>query len=91
VGNTNDWEILYSLECAKVNSVELLIHKELSRYQIKGNQYGNTESKEIFRCSYQKTREFVDKVIAENDINIIKQNSYVFNTDKYKFRNLISK
>jgi hypothetical protein len=91
VGNTNDWEIVYSIKCAKVNSVELLVHTELSKYQIKGDHYGITESKEIFRCGYEKARELVDKVIAENDIKIIEQKSYVFNTDKFKFRNLINK
>jgi len=86
VGNTNDWEIIYSIRCTKVNSVELLIHNELRMYQ-----YGFTESKEIFRCSYQKAKEMVDKVILENHIVPIEEKVYSVNTEKYKFRNLISK
>tara|TARA_A100000171_G_scaffold46743_1_gene51912 strand:+ start:470 stop:1084 length:615 start_codon:yes stop_codon:yes gene_type:complete len=90
VGNTNDWEIVYSIKCPKANSVELLIHAELNRYQVKGDLYGNTESKELFRCSYHKVRELVDKVIAENNIKLIEKKSYITNTDKYRFRNLVS-
>ena len=91
VGNTDDWKILYSIKCAKVNSVELLLHKGLKKYQIKGNYYGTTESKEIFRCSYHKAKELLERTIENNNIKIIEKKSYSFNKEKYQFRNLITK
>ena len=90
VGNTNDWEILYSIKCAKANSVELSLQKELIKYQVKGDFYGDTESKELFRCSYQKAKEIMDEFITHNKVKIIEQKSYVQNKEKYKFRNLRS-
>jgi len=91
VGNTKDWEIVYSIKCAKANAVELLIHKELSRYQVKGSQYGGTETKEIFRCSYQKAKEQLDKILSESNFKIMEKKTHVVNTTKFEFRNLVSK
>lgn len=91
VGNTDDWQILSTIKCLKANSIELLVHSELDKYRVQGDFYGETESKEIFRCSYQKAKEILDEVLKVNDVNIIEQKSYVSNTDKYKFRNLISR
>jgi len=91
VGNTDDWVILNSVKCAKANPIELLIHKELEKYQVKGNLYGKTESKKIFRCSYQKAKELLDNVLRANDVKVLEEKSYLSNKDKYKFRNLISK
>ena len=91
VGNTDDWLILSTIKCINANSIELLVHSELDKYRVQGDFYGETESKEIFRCSYQKAKELLDAVLKVNNIKIIEQESYVSNTDKYKFRNLISR
>ncbi len=90
VGNTNDWEMLYSIKCKKANPKEFSVQKELEKYQVKGDFYGETEAKELFRCSYQKAKDELDKFIDENKVKIIEQKSYIQNKEKYKFRNLIT-
>ncbi len=91
VGNTQDWEIISSIKCARANSIELLIHKKLEKYKVQGDYYGNTESKEIFRCSYEKAKELLDLILKEEKVKILEKKFYVGNEDRYKFRNLVSK
>jgi len=90
VGNTDDWEILSSIKCANASLIELSVQKELKKYQVKGDLYGETESKELFRCSFHKAKEIIDNFIIDNKLKIIEQKSYVQNKEKYKFRNLIN-
>ena len=91
VGNTQDWKMISSIKCAKANSIERKVHNNLAKYQIQGDFYGNTESREIFRCSYQKAKEILDHVLKENNVNVLEQKSYVSDVKEYRFRNLVRK
>jgi hypothetical protein len=90
VGNTDDWVIVSSVKCAKANVVELALHYKLEKYRVRGDLYGETESKEIFRCSYQKANELLKEVLKSNKTKLIEQKTYVLAKDRFKFRNLIS-
>ena len=90
VGNTNDWVVLKTFECIKVNFIELKIHKELEKYQISGDMYGDTESNELFRCSFEKANEIVKKIFNDENHEIIKETNLFYNKEKYSFKNLVN-
>jgi len=92
VGNTNDWVVLKMIKCHKVNSIEFEIHKELERYKVEGEIYGdNIESSEIFRCKYEKANEIIEYYFLKNNIVKLEQKTFVNNTEKYNnFRNIVN-
>lgn len=90
VGNTNDWVIIKSVKCDFANIHEFAIQELLKKYRVEGEKYGDTESREIFRCSYEKTNSTMENYFEENQIHKIETKIYFYNTDKYAFRNLIN-
>jgi hypothetical protein len=90
IGNTNDWQMISSVKCSQANNIELKVHSLLGKYQVKGEMYGSSEAKELFRCSYQKAKEILDSVLESNNIKLLESNNYIHNKEKYQFRNLIS-
>ncbi|MFS4469959.1 GIY-YIG nuclease family protein [Chryseobacterium sp. T20] len=90
VGNTNDWVLIKSIKCDFVNKHELAIHKLLKKYKIDGDKYGDTESTEIFRCSYEKANATLEQYFEENNIEKIETKTFLYNPEKYSFRNLIN-
>lgn len=90
VGNTNDWQMISSVKCSQANNIELQVHSLLVKYQVKGDLYGSTEAKELFRCSYQKAKDILDSVLQSNNVKLLESNNYIHNKEKFQFRNLIS-
>lgn len=92
VGNTNDWVILKSIKCDKVNIIEFDIHKELEKYKVEGEIYGDgIESSEIFRCKYEKANEVIENYFSKNNIEKKEQKTFIQNTEKYNnFRNIVN-
>lgn len=90
VGNTNDWVLIKSIKCDFANMHEFAIQELLRKYRIEGDKYGDVESQEIFRCSYEKANSTLEKYFEENEIPIIEKKTHLYNPEKYAFRNLIN-
>jgi hypothetical protein len=90
VGNTSDWVALKTFACEQVTSAENKIHSVLSKYKVAGDLYGITESKELFRCSFEKANEAVETVFKEHNQKIGQVSNIVFDKSKYAFKNLVS-
>ncbi|TRZ41665.1 GIY-YIG nuclease family protein [Robertkochia solimangrovi] len=91
VGQTDDWEVVKYYELLNGNKAELKIHKELEPYRVTGSTYGDTESRELFQCSYQKALEATEKIMKGMGIEPIKTKLLSHSLDKYNFRNLRKK
>lgn len=90
VGNTNDWVVIKSVKCDYANMHEFAIQELLRKYRIDGDKYGDTESREIFKCSYEKANLTLENYFDENQIQRIENKKHLYNTEKYEFRNLIN-
>jgi hypothetical protein len=90
VGNTNDWVALKTFDCIKVNFIEIKIHKEFEKYKISGDMYGDTESNELCRCSFEKANEIVKKVFNDERHEILKETNLFYNKEVYSFKNLVN-
>ncbi|WP_265129471.1 GIY-YIG nuclease family protein [Chryseobacterium oranimense] len=91
VGNTNDWVVIKSIKCDYANMVEFGIQKELQRYKVEGEYYGDndTESSEMFRCRYKTAIETVEKYFSDKEINKKEEKTYLVNPEKYNnFKNI---
>ena len=89
VGNTDDWVALKTFECIKVNFIELAIHKELEKYKVSGDMYGDNESNELFRCSFEKANEIAEKAFKDKKHKIIKASNLLYSKEKYNFKNIV--
>lgn len=85
VGGTNDWCLLQSYYVEKANRIELDIHKVLEKYQLSGSKNGtdDTESKELFHCSYITAKKVADEKTG------IEGKSHLFNKSGFNFKNII--
>jgi hypothetical protein len=90
VGNTNDWVVIKSVKCDQANEHEFNIHGLLKKYRVDGDKYGDHESREIFRCSYEKANSILEEYFELNKITQITSTNHVYNTEKYAFRNLVN-
>jgi len=90
VGSTNDWVVVYTSKCHRANDFEFKTHEKLKKYRVKGDKYGDVESREIFRCGYPKALEALNQVLEENDVTILESKQHVRDTEKFNFRNLIN-
>ena len=90
VGNANDWVVIKTIKCDFVNRHEFAIHNLLRKYKINGNFADETESNEIFRCSYEKANDTIEKYFEENQIPKLESKTYLYNPEKYYFKNLIN-
>lgn len=88
VGGTNDWEIAYYIKISNPNEKEILIQQKLGRYKVLGEYYQNTESSELFRCSFEKAFKSFKEVITTNKLKegTLKKNKI----QEFRFRNLAS-
>ncbi|MDM1350931.1 GIY-YIG nuclease family protein [Myroides marinus] len=87
VGGVNDWCLLQSYYVEKANRIELDIHKVLEKYQLSGSKNGtdDTESKELFCCSYLTAKKVADEKINEEG------KSHIIDKSAYNFKNLARK
>lgn len=90
VGNTDDWVLLKSFKCHNANIHEFEIHKLLKKYKVDGDKYGDTESTEIFRCSFEKADTTINEYFDKFDIQILEKKKILYNTENYRFRNLVN-
>lgn len=92
VGNTADWVAIKIIKCDHANIVELGIHERLGKYSVTGEvSNDDTESTEIFRCSYQKANEVVEKFFNERRIIKREEKILIIDQGKYNaFRNLVN-
>ena len=90
VGNANDWVVIKTINCDFVNRHDFAIHNLLRKYKINGNFADETESNEIFRCSYEKANDTIEKYFEENQIPKLESKTYLYNPEKYYFKNLIN-
>jgi|SRR5690606_15732182 len=88
VGGVNDWVVLLSFKVDNTNLHEFNLHKILSPYQVKKSYYQETESKEIFRCSYSKILEKINSYQLENNLKIKEYKEWLKDYGDYNFKNL---
>lgn len=90
VGNTNDWVVIKAIKCDYANSNEEAIKMMLRKYKIDGDYYDGVESNEIFRCSYEKANVALEEHFENNEIKKTETKTFIYNPEKYAFRNLIN-
>lgn len=89
VGSTSDWVVLKSIKCHLANRHEMAIHSLLAKYQIDGDFYGETASREMFRCSFQKADSIMSNYLETNQVSVLESKTYIASFERYNFRNLI--
>jgi hypothetical protein len=88
-GGTNDWIKLRSFKTHKAGELESRIHNELLPYAARGIvRADGTESKEIFRCSYDKANDIINDLLENKNWEILNDTRHSFKSEDYKFRNL---
>jgi len=88
IGKGAEWVAVFAMKFNNAYSIESLVQKRLKGYLAIGEYYDGTESKEMFRCSFQKAKEALENVIKETGVEILEVKTLRTNTEKYKFRNL---
>ena len=84
VGNTDDWVVIKSVKCDFANQHELAIHALMRKYKVDGEKYGDIESKELFRCSFEKANSVLKEYFEINNITIIESKMYLYNAENCK-------